>query len=235
VSEDEISKRLAKAVAQGLHALNLEESRTIAEMAGIPFNRSGLAASPKEAVKLAEDIGYPLVMKIVSPQVIHKTEVGGVKVNVAKQDDVKKAYKDIIDSVKSHVPDVEIKGILLEEMVKGPEFIIGTTIDQQFGPMIMFGVGGIYVEVYKDVSFRLIPITKADAEEMLTELKGKAILHGIRGLPEADPEQLSEILLRVSALVDRHKDIAEMDINPLIVTERGALAVDARIILKMKG
>ena len=117
-------------------------------------------------------------------------------------------------------------------MVKGPEFIVGTTMDSQFGPLIMFGMGGVYVEVYKDVSFRLIPVSKGDALEMLTELKGKAILEGVRGLPKADPEQVANILLSVSKLIEENEQIAEMDINPLMLTERGAIAVDARIILR---
>jgi acyl-CoA synthetase (NDP forming) len=231
---EEISAKLKDAVEKGIHALDLEESREIMEEAGIPFNGSGLATSPEEAVKLAGEIGYPIVMKIVSPQVIHKTDVGGVKVGMSTDEEVEKAYNEILDSVKSHMPEAEIIGILMEEMVKGTEFIVGTTQDLQFGPMIMFGVGGVYVEVYKDVSFRLIPISKGDALEMLTELKGKAILEGIRGLPKADPEQVAEILMSVSKLMEENKEIAEMDINPLMVTKRGAIAVDARIILESK-
>jgi len=230
----DIRAKLDEAVSKGIHALDLEESRQIMEEAGIPFNRSGLATSVEQAVELAGEIGYPIVMKIVSPQVIHKTDVGGVKVGMSSEEEVVKAYNGIIDSVKSHKPEAEIVGILMEEMVSGPEFIVGTTQDSQFGPLIMFGVGGVYVEVYKDVSFRLIPVSKADALEMLTELKGKAILTGIRGLPKADPEQLADILMKVSNLVDENPQIAEMDINPLMVTKRGAIAVDARIILKSK-
>jgi acyl-CoA synthetase (NDP forming) len=231
---EEISAKLKDAVEKGIHALDLEESREIMEAAGIPFNGSGLATSPEEAVKLAEEIGYPIVMKIVSPQVIHKTDVGGVKVGMSTAEEVEKAYNEILESVKSHKPEAEIVGILMEEMVKGTEFIVGTTQDLQFGPMIMFGVGGVYVEVYKDVSFRLIPISKGDALEMLTELKGKAILEGVRGLPKAEPEQVAEILMSVSKLMEENKEIAEMDINPLMITKRGAIAVDARIILESK-
>ncbi len=227
-----ITEKLEEAAAKKIHALDLEESREIMELAGIPFNKAGLAATEEDAVKLAGEIGYPLVMKIVSPQVIHKTDVGGVKVGMSSEQEVVKAFSEILESVKSHKPDAEIVGIMMEEMVKGSEFIIGTTNDSQFGPMIMFGVGGVYVEVYKDVSFRLIPITKPDALEMLTELKGRSILEGVRGMPKADPDQLAEILMNVSKLVAENELIAEMDINPLMVTKRGAIAVDARIILR---
>jgi acyl-CoA synthetase (NDP forming) len=229
---EKISKQLTDAVNSGKSVLTLEESRNMMELTGIPLNKSGLAASEEDAVKIAKEIGYPIVMKIVSPQVIHKTEVGGVVVNIGSDDELRKAYNDMLKRIKSKVPKANIEGVLLEEMVKGTELIVGTTIDPQFGHMIMFGIGGIFVEVYKDVSFRLIPITDGDAKDMLNEIKGKAILEGVRGLPKASTEQLVDILLKISNLIDTHPEINEMDINPLIVTERGLVAVDARVILK---
>jgi acyl-CoA synthetase (NDP forming) len=173
-------------------------------------------------------------MKIVSPQVIHKTEVGGVRININSEDEVKKVYSELISGTKEKIPEAEITGVLLEEMISGTELIIGTTQDPQFGPMIMFGVGGIFVEVYKDVSFRLIPITNGDAKDMLKEIKGKALLSGVRGLPEADKEQLENILMKVSNLMSNFPEIKEMDINPLIITKKGAVAADARILLNEK-
>jgi acyl-CoA synthetase (NDP forming) len=229
-----ITKYIETAVKRGKTVLTLEESRAVMELSGIPFNKSGLAKTEKEAVKQAAKIGFPLVMKIVSPQVIHKTEAGGVKVGISSVKEVQKGWKDIMTSVKQKVPDAEIQGILLEEMVKGTELIVGTTTDPQFGPMIMFGIGGIFVEVYKDVSFRLIPITSGDAKDMLNEIKGKPILEGVRGLPVADPEKLVNVLMSASELVHKYPMIAEMDINPLIITERGPVAVDARIVLGKK-
>jgi acyl-CoA synthetase (NDP forming) len=237
VSPEEIDAttvRFTEAIEKGISVLNLEESREIMEKAGIPFNKCSLATTVDEAVSMAKDIEYPLVLKIVSPQIIHKTEVGGVRVGIDNDEELKKAYDEIIASAKKHVPDAEIKGILLEEMVKGTELIIGTTTDPQFGPMIMFGIGGIFVEVYKDVSFRLIPITAGDAKDMLNEIKGKAIFEGVRGLPAADTNQLVEILTNTSNFVNSHPEIKEMDLNPLLVTEKGMVAVDARIILKEK-
>lgn len=231
---DPISVQLTEALESGKTVLNLEESRDMMARAGIPFNKSGLADSVDKALELAKTIEYPLVMKIVSPQIIHKTEVGGVRVGIENDEQLKKAYDEIIASAKKHVPDAEIKGILLEEMVKGTELIIGTTTDPQFGPMIMFGIGGIFVEVYKDVSFRLIPITPGDARDMLEEIRGKALFRGVRGLPAADTNQLVEILTSISNFVNSHPEIKEMDLNPLLVTEKGIVAVDARIILKEK-
>lgn len=232
---DTITEQFSKSLKSGRTILTLEESRKILELSGIPLNKSGLAKSADEAVKLASKIGFPVVMKIVSPQVVHKTEVGGVKVNIKTPDETKKAYEDMVTNIKKKVPNAEITGVLLEEMVQGTELIIGTTTDPQFGHMIMFGIGGIFVEVYKDVSFRLIPITNGDAKDMLKEIKGKALLSGVRNLPKADPEQLTSILMNVSNLVDTHPQIKEMDINPLIITTKGIIAVDARIVLNKNG
>jgi acyl-CoA synthetase (NDP forming) len=227
-----IAQKIDEALKDGTRALTLELSRDIMELAGVPFNRSGMAHSPEEAVKVADGIGYPVVMKIVSPQVIHKTEFGGVEVGVGSPEDVQKKYTEIVDRVKAKAPDADIVGILLEEMVKGTELIIGMVDDAQFGPMLMFGIGGIFVEVYKDVSFRLIPITDGDAGEMMEELQGAALLHGVRGTPKADPEQLRDILRSVSGLVEAHPRIKELDLNPLMITKRGTIAVDARIIVE---
>jgi acetyl-CoA synthetase (ADP-forming) len=230
----EISNYLTEVMKDQRNVLTLEESRKVFEHWGIPVNKSSLATTVEEAVKQAGEIGFPVVMKIVSPQVIHKTEVGGVRVNVNSEDEVRKIYSELIDGTKQKMPEAEITGVLIEEMVKGTEFIIGTTEDPQFGQMIMFGVGGIFVEVYKDVSFRLIPITTGDAYDMLEEIKGKALLTGVRGLPEADSKQLVNILMKVSELVKNNPEIKEMDINPLMITNTGAVAADARILLNKK-
>ncbi len=232
-NNEKISRLIREAIDRGQKVFNLEESREIMELAGIPFNKCGLAKSAGEAVEIADDMGYPVVMKIVSPQVIHKTEVGGVRVNIASATEVKNTYEDIVRGVQKQVPDAEINGILIEEMVSGTELIVGTTTDPQFGPMIMFGIGGIFVEVYKDVSFRLIPISANDARDMAGEIKGKALLEGIRGLPRADPNTIIEILENVSKLVISNPEIDELDINPLLITNKGVIAVDARILLNV--
>jgi acyl-CoA synthetase (NDP forming) len=232
--KETIEKALSAVASEGRTALNLQESRSVMEKVGVPFNRSHMATSVEDAVAASSEVGFPLVMKIVSPQIIHKTEVGGVVVGVNSPEDVEKEYGAMVERALKAVPDAQIKGVMLEEMVSGTEFIVGTTEDVQFGPMIMFGVGGIFVEVYKDVAFRLIPINDRDALDMLGELKGKAILEGARGLPKADKGKLSEVLKGVSKLIEEHPSIAELDINPLMITERGPVAVDARIILKKK-
>jgi acyl-CoA synthetase (NDP forming) len=226
-----IKAKFADTLKKGETVLTVEESRSVIELAGIPINKSGLAGSAEEAVKIAKDIGYPVVAKIVSPQIIHKTEVGGVQVNIDSDEALTKAYNNMVNRAQAKVPDAVIEGVLIEEMVKGTELIVGTTTDPQFGHMIMFGIGGIFVEVYKDVSFRLIPITAGDAKDMLSELRGGALLKGVRGLPGADESQLVEILMGISNLVENNPEINEMDLNPLIITERGTIAVDARILL----
>jgi succinyl-CoA synthetase beta subunit len=223
---------LTNATNENIKVLSLDDSRRIMIQAGIPFNRYALARSQKEAINIAKEIGFPVVMKIVSPQIIHKTDVDGVKININSEIEVKSNYIQMINRVREVTPVCEIKGISIEEMVKGPEFIIGTVKDSQFGPMIMFGVGGIFVEVYKDVAFRLIPISETDAKDMLNELRGKELLNGIRGMPKGDPNELADILIRVSKLMERYEQIKEIDINPLILTVCGAKAVDARIILE---
>ncbi len=233
--KETIADHLSSAMESSKYILNLEESRKIMEMSGIPFNKSGFATTEEETVKIAENIGYPIVLKIVSPQVVHKTEAGGVKIGIEDEEELRQAYNKIMTSVKEKVPEAEIKGISIDEMVKGTELIIGTTVDPQFGHMIMFGIGGIFVEIYEDVSFRLVPITTGDAMEMLNEIKGRPLLDGARGRPKADDKQLVDILIKVSELVEKHPDIQEMDLNPLMVTERGILAVDARVILKKPG
>ncbi len=231
-ADNNISNYFSTAIENSKTILTVDEARKIIELSGIPINKSKLATSEDEAVRMASEIGFPVVMKIVSPQVIHKTEVGGVEVNINTETEVRKFYNELIARTKKKIPNAEITGILIEEMIQGTELIIGTTQDPQFGPMIMFGVGGIFVEVYKDVSFRLVPITTGDAQEMLNEIKGKALLTGVRGLPEADTEQLVNILMKVSDLIETYPVIKEMDINPLIITKSGAVAADARIILK---
>jgi acyl-CoA synthetase (NDP forming) len=234
-SKTKISEHISSAIKNGKSILNPEESRNLMELVGIPFNKSELATSEEEAVELANQIGYPVVMKIVSPQIVHKTEVGGVKLDLENPDEVKKAYNDIYINILEKVPNADIKGISVDKMLKGTELIIGTTIDPQFGQMIMFGIGGIYVEIYQDVSFRLVPINSGDAKDMLMEIKGRPLLEGARGRPKADEKQLVDILIKVSDFVNSNPDIQEMDLNPLLITNDGIIAVDARVILKKPG
>jgi acyl-CoA synthetase (NDP forming) len=219
------------AAAGGRTVLDLWEARRVISGMGVPFDRAALASSRHEAVRAASGIGYPVAMKIVSPDIIHKTEVGGVRINLSSEKALGDAYDAMMSSVRQKAPGAHVKGVLIEEMVRGTELIIGSSCDSQFGRMLMFGMGGVFVEIYKDVSFRLVPISPFDAGEMIEEIKGKAILDGARGYPRADRAEIVRILLAISDGLMRQRDILELDINPLMVTERGLIAVDARVIL----
>jgi acetate---CoA ligase (ADP-forming) subunit beta len=208
------------------------ESKNVIKDAGIAVTETRLAVGLKEALKISKEIGFPVVLKIASPDITHKTDAGGVKTGLKDAKEVKKAYTDIMASVKAKYPNAIIEGVTVQHMARpGIEIIIGTSLDKQFGPVIMFGLGGIFVEVLKDVSFRLIPLEKRDAEEMLEEIKGKALLKGYRGQEPANKEALVDILLKVSALVAKTPAIKGLDLNPVFAYKDSAVAVDARIVL----
>ena len=209
------------------------EAKTVCRAYGIPITDFKVAKNGAEAVKFAEKIGYPVVLKIVSPDVIHKSDVGGVTVNVKDAEDVQKTYEQIMDSVKRHKPNAKIVGVLVQEMApQSTEVIVGATKDPQFGPTLMFGLGGIFVEILKDVTFRIAPITEDEAREMITAVKAYPLLKGYRNTPPADIDAIVEILLNTSRLVMEHQEIKELDLNPIMVYEKGAKTVDARIILE---
>jgi len=209
------------------------EAKTICAQYGIPVTRFRIAKTPQEAVKHAQEIGYPIVLKIVSPDVIHKWDVGGVTLNLKTPEQVKEAYDKILQNVKKHKPEAKINGVLVQEMAPlSTEVIVGATKDPQFGPALMFGLGGIFVELLKDVAFRIAPITETDAREMITEVKAYPILRGYRGQPPADIDAVVQILLDTSRLVMGNPEIRELDLNPIMVYEKGAKTVDARIILE---
>jgi len=211
------------------------ESKTIMQTYKIPVTKFTVAETEDAAVKAAEKIGYPVVLKILSPDVIHKSDVGGVLININTPDEVRKGYQSIINNVQKHKTNARIKGIFVEEFApKGIEVIIGALKDPQFGPALMFGLGGIFVEVLKDVSFRVAPITKFDAKEMIQEIKGYPILTGIRGQKASDVTALENILLQVSKLVMDYPVINQLDLNPVFSYPTGAKCVDARIILEEK-
>jgi len=236
VDSNRVKKIIMEARKKGVTYLGLE-TLDILDAYGIPVVRSKIVKSEEEAVKVSRELGYPVVMKILSPQVVHKSDVGGVVIGINSDEEAKLSYNKIIENVKRYVPDAEIKGVLVQQMVSGGvETIIGSTKDAQFDNMIMFGLGGIYVEVLKDVSFRLTPITKEEAKEMIKEIKSGRILQGYRGSEEYDIEAISEVLLRVSQLITDFPEILELDINPLVVFEKGkgCIAVDARLTLEGK-
>jgi acetate---CoA ligase (ADP-forming) subunit beta len=219
--------------SQGRVLLTEIEAKQVIKEIGINTVETRLAKSQKEAAAIGSDIGFPIVLKIASPDITHKTDAGGVKVGLKNAAEVKKAYGEIMASVRQKYPDAKIEGVSVQSMARpGIEIIIGMFKDAQFGPVIMFGLGGIFVEVLKDVSFRLIPILKRDAEEMIKEIKGYALLQGYRGQEPAHIPSLVDILLKVSSLVEKTPEIKEIDLNPVFAYKDSALAVDARIVLE---
>ena len=229
----ETSRILEQALRQGRKSLLETEAKTVCREYGIPVTRFELAKNEAEAVKYANEIGYPIVLKIVSPDIIHKSDVGGVAVGLKSADDVRNAYNQILVNVKKHDGKARIAGILIQEMAPpATEVIVGAMKDPQFGPAVMFGLGGIFVEVLKDVTFRVVPITEDEALEMITEVKAYPLLKGYRNTPPADTKAIAKILLNTSRLVSDYPLIKELDLNPILVYEHGAKTVDARIILE---
>ena len=199
-----------------------EEGQEVLRAYGLPLPKSTLAKNESEAVKAAKKIGCPVVMKIASPQIIHKSDAGGVKVNLTNESEIKSAFKEIIKNAKKYNKKAEIKGVLIVEMVKGgKEMIIGSKQEPGMGPVIMLGMGGIYVEVLKDVTFRLAPVTNKEADDMISEIKMQKILEGVRGEKPSDKAKLSECIQRLSQLVSDFKEIKELDMNPVLVLDKG--------------
>lgn len=224
-----------KVRADGRIKIGDAESRDILTAYGIRVPRSKLCPNAEEAVAFAAEIGFPVVMKIASPDILHKTDVGGVRVGIESPTDVRDAFDLMVYRAQKYQPQAQIWGCLVQEQVRGgKEIITGMNRDPQFGPLVMFGLGGIYVEVLKDVSFRIAPFDRKEAAAMLKEIRSFGLLQGVRGEPPADLEAVADTLLRLSQLVTDFPEIVEMDINPLMVFEkgRGAMAVDMRLVLK---
>ena len=199
---------------------------------GIPVPKYSVVSSEEEAIQIAKKLGFPLVMKIVSPDIMHKTDIGGIKMNIGNLLQVRASYKDIICNVRENKPEARINGILLcKQAPKGVEVIVGMIRDPQFGPTVMFGLGGIFTEILKDVTFRVCPVERTDIEEMLTEIQGIKMLQGYCGQPRCDVNSIIDIILQISRLALDYPIIKEIDLNPIIVYEKGALVVDAKIFL----
>ncbi len=208
------------------------ESKDLLRSLGIPTTQMALATSKEEAVALSKKIGYPCVLKVSSPDISHKSDAGGVKVGLADADAVAEAWDAIMESCREYNPKAEIEGITVQDMAKpGVEVIIGMSTDPQFGPVLMFGLGGVWVEVLKDVTFKLAPLTKADAAKAVNEIKAAKLLEGFRGSEPVDKGALEDILMRVSDFVAKTPEVREMDLNPIFAYSKGAMAVDARVIL----
>jgi len=222
VNKAVVKKIFDKVKKEGRPNLLEEEGQEVLRAYGFPLPKSMLAKTENDAVKIAKKIGYPVVMKIASPQIIHKSDAGGVKVNLANDQDVKSAFKEIVSNAKKYNKKAEIKGVLIVEMVKGgKELIIGSKLESGMGPVIMLGMGGIYVEVLKDVTFKLAPVTDKEADDMIASIKMKKILEGVRGEKPSDKSKLSECIQKLSQLVTDFSEIKELDMNPVLVMEKG--------------
>jgi len=237
--EPEISvnvEEIKKLLKLGGKTLTEHESKNLLSRYGIPTTEEAVAKSPEEAVQIVSKIGYPVVLKIDSPDIIHKTDAGAIRLNIHNETELISAYHEVIANSKKYDPKAGIRGVLVQEMTEGSrEVILGMSHDPQFGPAIMFGLGGVFVEVLKDISLRVAPLTKHDAEEMVREIKGHKILETFRGKREADLEGIIDTLLKVSRLsIDLGDVISEIDINPLMVfdTGKGVKVADALIVLR---
>ena len=223
------------ALAEGRQALLEHEAKELLRLHGAPVSMDRLARNEDDAVKIAAEIGYDVVMKIVSPQILHKSDAGGVMLRLKNEEEVCAAFNKIMENACAYDPSADIRGCIVSRMSgEGVEVIIGTKIDDQFGPIIMFGLGGILVEVVKDVSFRVLPVSQNVAASMINEIKSAAILDGVRGRPPCDKQAIAKLMEKVSEIVEAYPVIHEMDLNPVIVHEDGLTIVDARIILSQE-
>ncbi|HUI45582.1 MAG TPA: acetate--CoA ligase family protein [Nitrospirota bacterium] len=230
---DAAAEMIASILKRGSYEVGEEEAMEILTYYGFQFPKRALARTSREAVHHASRIGFPVVMKISSPDILHKTDVGGVQVNIKTPQEAEEAFTEITTNARRTMRDAFLKGVMIYEMVKGgKEVILGVTFDRTFGHMIMFGLGGIYVEVLKDVSFRIIPVARRDAVAMVNEIRTAGLLRGTRGEHPADIDAIASNIVNLSCLIADFPEIQELDINPLMVMEKGAMALDARMIFK---
>jgi len=223
---------VAKARQERRRGLTVEESNVIAKTYGIPMPEAGMARSRKEAGEIGDAIGYPVAMKIVSPEIMHKTDIKGVILNVGTRSEVERNYSRLLRRTRISIPQARISGVLVQHMVPlGREVIVGAVRDPQFGPLMMFGLGGIYVNFLRDVSYRLCPVARSEAREMIEETKAYVLLRGVRGEPASDIASIIDIITKISQIMSSREEIVEMEINPLCVYEgrKGCLALDIRI------
>lgn len=228
-----VVREIFDSLKKGRKVLTEPESKEIFKAYGIPVVEGQLAKTQEEAVAAAEKLGFPLVLKVVSPDITHKSDAKCVLLGLNSADEVKSGFEHVLANAKKFKQDADIHGVLVQRMAPlGKEVIVGMSKDAQFGPAMMFGLGGITVEIFKDVSFRVAPLTRKDALEMIHEIRGYQVLEGARGGEKADIDALVEILLAASRLAIDWQEIKEFDLNPIFAYPKGALAVDARIILE---
>jgi acetyl coenzyme A synthetase (ADP forming)-like protein len=235
-AKSEGKKIIREAESEGRHTLFEHEAKRLLHLHGAPHCSDTLAKTEDEAVATFKEMNGEVVLKIVSPDILHKSDAGGVRLHLNNEDKVRKAFKDIMRDAKKFDPNADLRGVLVVPMAEeGLEVIIGTKIDDQFGPIIMYGLGGIMVEILKDVSFRVLPISSTTAKWMIRETKSYPILNGVRGKPPGDEKALRRLLLMVSEIIEAYPEIHEMDLNPVIIYESGLNIADARVILKHDG
>ncbi|MGE3856667.1 MAG: acetate--CoA ligase family protein [Dehalococcoidia bacterium] len=231
-----MSDVITAARAEGRLLLNEVEAKAMLAEAGVPVTETRLARSVEEAVALADALGYPAALKIVSADIAHKSDVGGVVLGLADAAAVRQAHAAMLARVAQAAPGARIDGVSVQRMAApGIEVIVGGTTDPQFGPVLMFGLGGVFVEVLKDVAFRIVPLEPRDAAQMIREINALPVLQGARGAAPADLGAIEAMLLGVSAFMAAHPEVAELDLNPVFAYAEGAVAVDARIVLAAPG
>jgi acyl-CoA synthetase (NDP forming) len=227
---------IRNALAENRTFLMEHESKDLISAYDIPVGQYKLVENKKEAIEFANEIGYPVVLKLMSPDIIHKTEAKVIKLDINSSQELENAYEEIVLNAKKHNANARISGINVQKMAKKSivEIILGAKRDHAFGPVLMFGLGGIFVEIFRDVSYRVCPITKEEAKRMITSIKAFPLLDGYRGQPKADIVQLQDVILKCCNLLMENPEIEELDLNPVIVFElgKGVMVVDARIILK---
>ena len=224
---------IAKARSESRTLLTEVESKELLGQAGISIIDTRLATSREEAISISQQIGFPIVLKISSPDIVHKSDTGGVKLGLKTPAQVGKAYDEILTAIRQEHPQAKVEGISVQKMARpGVEVIIGMSKDVQFGPVLMFGLGGIWVELLEDVSLRIAPLNRKDAAEMIKEIKGYPLLAGYRGQEPVNVSKLEDFLIKVSDFVELNPVVKEIDLNPVIAYSDGAVAVDARVVLE---
>jgi acetate---CoA ligase (ADP-forming) subunit beta len=227
-----LAEATKRAKSEGRTVLTEIESKQVLKAAGVPVAEAVLATDAEEAAKAAKKLGFPVVMKIASPDITHKSDVGGVKVGLESKKEVREAFESMMEAVRAKQPEARIEGVAVQHMAPaGTEVIVGVSKDPQFGHVIMFGLGGVLVEVLKDVAFRIVPLEARDARQIVREIKGYPVLEGVRGQAPADVAALESLILKLSEFVEKNPQVEELDLNPVFVYADGVIAVDARIVL----
>jgi acetyltransferase len=236
VDKQSVQDLIKRVRSEGRFSIGDFEARSVLEAYGLRIPRSEIADSPEKATEIAGEIGYPVVLKIASPDILHKTDVGGVKVGLENAEAVRDAFELMVYRANRYIPEARVWGCLVQEMVPsgGTEVLVGMNRDPQFGPLVTFGLGGIYVETLKDVTFRIAPFSPEEAKAMLSEIRAHALLDGVRGQKAVDKAAIVDALLRIGQLVQDFPEITELDINPLVVypKNQGVIAIDMRLILR---